>query len=115
MTFFEIFAFVGFVIGLVNAFFLCSLSRNIDQDLYDLDYRKADRDDLDAHKKVVRHSLDVLNTRYADMRPTIVISNLKLVEITNYLGTRIIDRLSENGGQVVPFKGAKSFRQGAKA
>ena len=55
---------------------------------------------------------DVLN---ADMRPTIVISNLKLVEITNYLGTRIIDRLSENGGQVVPFKGAKSFRQGAKA
>lgn len=58
---------------------------------------------------------DVLNTRYADMRPTIVISNLKLVEITNYLGTRIIDRLSENGGQVVPFKGAKSFRQGAKA
>ena len=58
---------------------------------------------------------DVLNTRYADMRPTIVISNLKLVEVTNYLGTRIIDRLSENGGQVVPFKGAKSFRQGAKA
>ena len=60
MTFFEIFAFVGFVLGLVNAFFLCSLSRNIDQDLYDLDYRKADRDDLDAHKKVVRQSLDVL-------------------------------------------------------
>lgn len=60
MTFFEIFAFVGFVLGLVNAFFLCSLSRNIDQDLYDLDYRKADRDDLDAHMKVVRQSLDVL-------------------------------------------------------
>ena len=60
MSFFEIFAFVGFVIGLVNAFFLFSLSRNIDQDLYDLDYRKADRDDLDAHKKVVRQSLDVL-------------------------------------------------------
>lgn len=58
---------------------------------------------------------DVLNTRYADMRPTIVISNLKLVEITNYLGTRIIDRLSENGGQVVPFKGVKSMRRGVSA
>lgn len=60
MSFFEILVFVAFVLGLVNAFFLYSLSRNIDQDLYDLDFRKADRDDLDAHKKVVRQSLDVL-------------------------------------------------------
>ena len=82
----------------------------------DCDFLILDEVGIQAGTENERNILfDVLNARYADMRPTIVISNLKLVELTNYLGTRIIDRLSENGGQVVPFKGAKSFRQGAKA
>lgn len=46
---------------------------------------------------------EVLNGRYEDMRPTIVLSNLAQSELGDYLGSRIVDRLQEGGGVVVGF------------
>lgn len=42
---------------------------------------------------------DVINERYENLKPTIVLSNLTLEEIKNYLGERVFDRLRENGGK----------------
>jgi DNA replication protein DnaC len=46
---------------------------------------------------------DIINGRYGDMRPTIVISNLPLAELSAYLGERVIDRMQEGGGAVLAF------------
>lgn len=46
---------------------------------------------------------DVLNERYEKRRPTIFLSNLTDTEIVGFLGERVIDRLREDGGQIVPF------------
>ncbi len=46
---------------------------------------------------------DVLNTRYAEMRPSILIGNLTATEMAAYLGERITDRLLELGSATVPF------------
>lgn len=46
---------------------------------------------------------DVLNERYERRRPTIFLSNLTVEEVTNFLGERVIDRLREDGGRVIPF------------
>lgn len=46
---------------------------------------------------------EILNGRYEEMRPTIVLSNLAQSELGDYLGARIIDRLQEGGGVVVAF------------
>ena len=45
----------------------------------------------------------VLNGRYEEMRPTIVISNLGLDGVKKYLGERAFDRLRENGGRALQF------------
>lgn len=46
---------------------------------------------------------DVLNDRYANMRPTILLSNLDADEVQKFLGERVIDRLREDGGKVMVF------------
>jgi DNA replication protein DnaC len=46
---------------------------------------------------------DVLNDRYENMRPTILISNLPLADVKTLLGDRVIDRMREAGGKVVAF------------
>jgi DNA replication protein DnaC len=46
---------------------------------------------------------DVLNDRYGEMRPTILIGNLTAAELEAYLGERILDRLRELGSVTVPF------------
>lgn len=46
---------------------------------------------------------DLINARYERMRPMIVISNLTIDEVRDYLGERAFDRLRENGGQAVTF------------
>jgi len=53
---------------------------------------------------------DVINGRYENCRPTLLISNLKLEgeiegekSVRGCLGERSFDRLREGGGQVVPF------------
>jgi DNA replication protein DnaC len=40
--------------------------------------------------------------RYADMRPSIIISNCDLGEFRRALGEKSYDRLRENGGLVCP-------------
>ena len=46
---------------------------------------------------------DVLNERYEQRKPTLLLSNLTLAEVRDYLGERIFDRLREDGGQVLVF------------
>jgi DNA replication protein DnaC len=46
---------------------------------------------------------DVLDTRYGEMRPTVLIGNLTAAEMGTYLGERIMDRLPETGSATVPF------------
>ena len=46
---------------------------------------------------------DVLNDRYGEMRPTILLGNLTTTELETYLGERILDRLRELGSVTVPF------------
>lgn len=46
---------------------------------------------------------EILNGRYENMRPTIVLSNLAQSELGDYLGARVVDRLQEGGGVVVAF------------
>ena len=46
---------------------------------------------------------DVLNTRYAQRRPTVLIGNLTAEELGDYLGERIMDRVLESGSALVAF------------
>lgn len=46
---------------------------------------------------------DILNERYENVRPTLLLSNLPLADVTKLLGDRIIDRFRESGGRVVVF------------
>lgn len=56
---------------------------------------------------------DVLNKRYGEMKPTIIISNLNPDGIKRFLGIRVFDRLSENSGLLIPFFG-ESYRKHAQ-
>lgn len=46
---------------------------------------------------------DILNERYENRRPTLLLSNLDLPDVRAYLGERVYDRLREDGGEVVVF------------
>lgn len=46
---------------------------------------------------------DVLNERYLKRRPTIMLTNLPQAELPKFLGERVLDRMKEDGGVVVPF------------
>lgn len=50
-----------------------------------------------------RALFDVFNTRYQNMKSTIVISNLNQAQVKEALGQRIFDRLKEGGGEVLVF------------
>lgn len=52
----------------------------------------------------------ILNGRYEELRPSVLVSNLTAEEIKNYLGDRIFDRMRENGGAVLAFNWS-SYRQ----
>lgn len=52
----------------------------------------------------------VLNGRYEEQKPTIVISNLCFSELNQAMGERCIDRLRENGGIPMVFQG-ESYRK----
>lgn len=56
--------------------------------------------DSDAEKRIF---FDVMNKRYENMLPTIMISNLSKVELTSLVGERVMDRMKENGGMVFAF------------
>lgn len=46
---------------------------------------------------------DILNERYEKRRPCILLSNLSTADVSAFLGERVIDRLREDGGEVIPF------------
>jgi len=46
---------------------------------------------------------DILNERYEKRKSTLLLSNLPIEQIKDYLGERVFDRMREDGGQVVPF------------
>jgi len=46
---------------------------------------------------------DVLNTRYENRKPSILLSNIPKEQLSDYLGERVTDRLRENGGKVIGF------------
>ena len=56
---------------------------------------------------------DIINQRYMDVKSTIIISNEEPNVLKDFLGVRVIDRLSENNGQIISFQG-KSYRRQIK-
>lgn len=46
---------------------------------------------------------DVLNERYEKRKPCILLSNLSAEEVFAFLGERVLDRLKEDSGEVIPF------------
>lgn len=46
---------------------------------------------------------DVINARYEQVKPMLIISNLDVQGVVDYLGDRAVDRLRENGGQALAF------------
>lgn len=46
---------------------------------------------------------EIIDSRYGNVLPTIVISNLGIKELREYMGDRIIDRMREGGGAVISF------------
>lgn len=54
---------------------------------------------------------DVLNERYEKRRPYILLSNLNMESLTGFLGERVLDRIREDSGKLIPF-GWESHRRG---
>ena len=46
---------------------------------------------------------DIIDGRYQEMKPTILISNLDLEGVKNVIGERCLDRLREGGGDMIAF------------
>lgn len=51
---------------------------------------------------------DIIDGRYQDMKPTILISNLDIDGIKEVIGERCVDRLREGGGMMIAFDWASS-------
>lgn len=49
---------------------------------------------------------DVINKRYENIRPTIILTNYDAAVLREHLGDRIMDRLREGGGKLVSFSWA---------
>lgn len=58
---------------------------------------------------------DILNERYERRRPTLMLSNVRLEDVSVYLGDRIVDRMREDGGRFVSFDWSSHRRQFAGA
>lgn len=54
---------------------------------------------------------EVINERYEKRRPTILISNLKLSQLTEVMGERVIDRFYDDGSKFLVFDWP-SYRRG---
>lgn len=46
---------------------------------------------------------EILNERYENIKSTVIIGNLDLPGLTEFIGERIIDRMKENGGMAISF------------
>lgn len=54
----------------------------------------------DTEKLII---FDLINSRYEDVKPTVIISNLAEDDLSLYIGERTLDRLKEGGGPVFGF------------
>ncbi len=55
---------------------------------------------------------EIINGRYEAVKPTILLSNLPITELKNFIGERVMDRLREGGGKFIAFDW-ESFRSQA--
>ena len=46
---------------------------------------------------------EIINGRYEAVKPTVIISNLPIGELKNFIGERVMDRLREGGGKYIAF------------
>lgn len=46
---------------------------------------------------------EVLNSRYENVNPTIILTNLDATALKEYLGERVVDRMRDGGGKMVTF------------
>lgn len=51
----------------------------------------------------------VINQRYNNVTPTVLLTNCTMDEVKEYIGKRLYDRLKEDGGQIIAFTG-ESYR-----
>lgn len=61
----------------------------------------------------LRTIFNVIDGRYRENLPTLVVSNLSIKNLTPYVGERVIDRLRDNGSELVAFDW-ESYRGGKK-
>lgn len=61
--------------------------------------------DSDTEKLFI---FDVIDGRYQNMLPTVLISNLDITGVKQVVGDRVVDRLREDGGKVLAFRGASN-------
>lgn len=57
---------------------------------------------------------EIIDERYQQMKPTIIISNLTESELSGFIGERALDRMYEGGGAVLAFDWS-SYRRGGDA
>lgn len=75
------------------------LNRYIDADLLIID-EVGSQFGSDTEKLFI---FDIIDGRYQDMKPTILISNLDINGIKDAIGERCVDRLREGGGSMIAF------------
>ena len=54
------------------------------------------------------HAFDLFDRRYADMKPTIIVSNATQQGIVDYLGPRVVDRLLDGDGRMLRLQGSSN-------
>lgn len=54
----------------------------------------------DTEKNIL---FEIINERYEAVKPTVLISNLALAGLTEFVGDRVVDRMKENGGGLLIF------------
>lgn len=65
----------------------------------------------DAEKQIL---FEVVNDRYENIKPTIIVSNLSVENLKAYVDDRVIDRMKENGGKIIKFDSKISYREKSK-
>ena len=66
----------------------------------------------DAEKIIL---FQIINDRYENMLPTILITNLTMPQLSESIGDRLTDRMSEGGGSVLTFNWESYRQSGVKA
>lgn len=91
--------------------FKSTWSKNAERTEYDVIHAYTDPDLLIIDEVGVQFGseseklilFEVINTRYEQMKPTILISNLPLDELSAFIGERVIDRMNDGGGCTLAF------------